>query len=234
MTWSDFRSNFTGDWRRVDWGRTALLVLLVLASFAALWQYAMPEVRTIETTTFRKVPAIPGTTDVARTYMPCPEQGIQVLDKAALGKRVDLGWLKGGDIEEAMKAGESLGQSAAGEVFAPLPGGTSPAAQATRDLQITAAGELPESPNGYQQLSVIDPATGVSELVAREKPAPWFQFRNDGAVGIRYGLNQHLQNVGTVYGRWDFLRIKDCYLSANANLETGGDATVQLGLEYRW
>jgi len=223
MNWGDY---FTTDWRQTDLRRTVLLVLLILAVFAALWQYLMPEIRTINTTTFKRVPELRTVKDVQRVLVPCPERGIVVLDKAKLAETMDLPWLQGGNLEAAEAVD---GPTSAGEVIPPEPGGTR-----QNDLQVTGTADIPESNNGVEALSVIDMETGVTTITVREKPAPWFQFRNDGAVGIRYGLDQRLQYIGNVYGKWDFLRMKDVYFSAVADLETGGDARLQLGTEYRW
>lgn len=234
--------NFTFDWRRVDWARTALLIALILSLAAVLWQYAMPEIRTVTTTEFRRVPVIQTVKDVKYVRVACPEQGIVTLDKADVAKKLDLNWLQGGDIAAARLSEQPGGESSP-------PGGTYPSTPlrdrsvsgveppvpgAANDLQVTATAELPRSDNGTQVISVINTQTGESTIVAKETPAPWFQFRNDRAIGVRYGLNQHLVNVGNVYGKWGFLRIKSIWLSTYADLATGGDAQLQLGAEYRW
>jgi hypothetical protein len=227
IAWSDW---FTLDRRQVDWRRTGLLIGLILALAAALWQYAMPTVRTITEREFKRVPEIRKVRDVQRVYIACPEQGIQVLDKADVAKKLDISWLQGGDIAAALAAGEELKP----EVTAPSPEGTSLPA----DVQITATADLPESDNGYEEVSVIDTKTGASQIMAREKAAPWFQLRNDAAIGIRYGLcagpGQITPYCGDVYGKWDFLRVKDAYLGASGALGTDSSARLQLGLEYRW
>ena len=220
------KESFTADWRKVDLRRTVLLVLLILAVAAALWQYLMPQIRTIESTTFKRVPEIKKVVDVQRVYIKCPERGIVVLDKAELTKNMNLSWLQGGDLQAAAVT-ES--PASAGEVIPPQPGGPR-----QPDLQVTGTADIPATSNGVEAMSVIDMETGVTTITVREKPAPWFQFRNDGAVGIRYGLDQRLQYIGNFYGKWDFLRVKDVYFSAVADLETGGDAKLQAGAEYRW
>ncbi|MBT0666359.1 hypothetical protein KI809_18785 [Geobacter pelophilus] len=215
------RNRLTTERQQIDWGRTALLVALILAVFAALWQWAMPEIRTITSIEFRAVPQIHRVESVKRVNVPCPESGIVVLDKAAVAKKMPLLGLSGGDITAWQKQDREEGIS-------PAPAGTQP------NTQVTATADIPQSDNGVEIVSLIDLQTGESQIVAKEKAAPWFQFRNDAAAGIRYGLNQRLENSGSVYGRWDFLRVKDVYLSGNVDVTTGGDAHLQLGAEYRW
>lgn len=219
------RNWFTLDWRRVDPIRTVLLVLLILAAGAALWQWITPRVKILTQNQFHPVPVIKEVKSVQKVYVPCPEKGLIALDKRQVADKLDLHWLQGGDIAAA---------NGSREVTPPQAGGVSPVAGNPADLQVTATAAVPESKNGVDVIAVTNTATGETTLVAQEKAAPWFQFRNDAAVGIRYGVDQRLQYVGDVYGRWDFLRVKDIYLSANGNLSTGGDARVQFGAEYRW
>jgi len=219
------KARFTSDLKQIDWSRTLLLIALILAYAAALWQYAMPTVRTITTTEFRRVPEIRKTVEIKRVHVPCPESGIIILDKAEVAKKLKFDFLPGGDI---------AGAKSAAEVTSPSPQGT----QSAANLQITATADLPESDNGYESVSLIDLSSGESQIMAREKESPWFQFRSDAAVGIRYGLCAGTDSAspycGDVYGRWDFLRVKDVYLSTNANISTDGSARIQLGAEYRW
>lgn len=230
----NLREMFTTDLAQVDWKRTGLLVFAILAAAAALWQFAMPRVRTITEREFRKVPEIHRTETVKRVFVACPQQGIQVLDKAELAKKLDLDWLQGGNIAAALAAGENLQK-----VNSPSPEGTkglNPEPRALSpepDLQITATADLPESDNGYEEVSVINLQTGESQIQAREKDSPWFQLRNDAAIGVKYGVGQNLTYTGTAYGRWDFLRIKDVYISTNGDLSTDGAARIQFGAEYR-
>lgn len=216
------KDRFTADWRQIDWGRTALLVLLILAAFSALWQYAMPEVRTITTAEFRRVNQIKVVEKIRRVQVPCPEQGIVALDKQETAARLGL------------NVGAALAPPAFGADATKGAASSAPTTGNPADLQVTATADLPESDNGIEAVSVIDMRTGESAIVAKEKPAPWVQFRNDGAVGIRYGINHRLEYIGTAYGKWDFLRMKNLYLSAYGDIATGSDARLQLGAEYRW
>lgn len=220
------KGRFTADWRQIDWQRTGLLVLLILAAASSLWQWAMPRYRIITENRFHPVPVIRGTDKIERSHIACPESGIIVLDKAAIAKKLDIDWLQGGDIVRA-RAEETKTEP---EVTSPsLEGSTT-----VKGVEVTATGDLAESDNGYEAVSVIDMQTGKSQIVAREKNDPWFQFRNDGAIGVKYGINQRLTPVTDVYGRWDFLRVRDVYFGANGSVSTGGDAKLQMGVEYRW
>lgn len=230
---------FTLDPCRVDWKRTAILVLVVLLAFSVLWHRFMPEVREINSTTFKKVPQIQKVKDVQHVYIPCPERGIAVLDKKQLAGRLALPWIDGASTNNNAEAPtRTPGALTAGEVLPLEKEGTphnSQTSQASHDShEVLATAAIPESRNGTDVLVILDTTTGVATPVAREKAAPWFQFRNDGALGVRYGIDERLQPIGSVYGKWDFLRIRDLYFSANGTIETDGDAALQLGAEYRW
>lgn len=237
----NLRSKFTLDPRQVDWRRTGLLVLLVLAIAAALWQYLMPRVVEMNTTIFKRVPEIRKLRDVQRVYVKCPEQGISVLDKAEVAKRLHMVLSGTTDTTPSTGFTESTPSTPSTVLSGLLEAGSTVdyqdhggAAQDDLGLEILATGEFPASRNGTDVIALIDMATGKTTISAKEKQAPWFRFTNQGAIGLRYGVDQHLSYIGNVYGKWDFLRVKDVYISLNADLETGGDAKLQAGAEYRW
>jgi len=219
------RDWFTLDWRKVDPIRTVLLILLILAVAAALWQYFCPQIRTVTQWQFHPVPVIKETVKIKKVLVPCPEQGLVVLDKQQVAEKLDLPWLQGGDIASA-KVSE--------EVTSPSPEGTAPVAGNPANLQVTATAQLPESDNGYQVVTVVNTATGVTTPVVKEQEAPWLQFRNDGAIGANYDINQRLQNQWDIYLRWDFLRLKGVYINTHGRLDNDGDARIGFGGEYRW
>jgi hypothetical protein len=264
----NLRDFFTLDLRRVDWPRTGLLIALILAVFAAGWQYAMPQVRTITETRFSRTTQIKRVVDVQRVYIPCPERGIVALDKTEVAKRLGISWLIGGNIAAAKATPEES------PVAAPVPAAGSATAAETKaadvvstepdlsdlsdgfdatlpeqaaaemppvpgrpaDLQVTATATLPESHNGYDALALFNSITGVTDLVAQEKSAPWWQFRNKLVAGVRYGVgvgNGQPLYTGTVYGGWEFLRVKDVYLTGYGEINTGGEGKVQADMQWR-
>lgn len=220
---TSLRNRFTADWRQIDWPRTGLLVLLILALFAAGWQYAMPEVRTITTTVFKRVPEIRTVHDVQRVRVACPEAGIVVLDKQEVAEKLHIDWLRGGDVA-----------APEGEVTPPSEEGIQPGATPPPDLQVTATAEIPETDSGAEAVSLIDLNTGESTIVVREKPAPWFALENHGSLSGWYGYNQHLLLTGDIDGRWQFLRIKDMHLGLRTSGGTDGELRFQLGTIYQW
>lgn len=227
---NSIRIRFILEKYKTDWPRTILLILLILAVTSALWQWAMPQVKIITQNQFHPVPVIHEVEKVKRVYVACPESGIVTLDKAELGKKLGLDFLQGGDIAKA-------NQNHPPSIPPYHGGGLTPSLVKGRDgegLEVIATADLPESDDGVDVVALMDMATGETTLVAKEAPSPLFQFRNNGAIGVRYGFNQRLENIGNVYGRWDFLRIKNIYFSANGEISTGADATIQLGAEYRW
>lgn len=223
------RSRLTNDLQRVDWPRTVLLVLLVFAVFAALWQHFMPEVKEITTTAFKRVPQIQKVAEVKRIYVPVKQ--VVTLDKHEVAQKLDMPWLEGGNIaeakaEESASAAPALGQETRPAETAPVTG--NPA-----DLQITGTADLPKTENGLQVVSVLNTETGITTLISKEKPAPWFEFDNALIAGIRYGLNHRLEQTGTVYGSWEFLRVKNFHLLGYGEINTNAEGKIQADLQYR-
>jgi len=207
--WKDI---LAADWRRVDWPRTVLLIVCILAIAAALWQYFMPQIRTVTTTEFKAVPQIRETVKLQRVTVQGPAR-LVTIDKQQVAEKLELPWL--------LESGDSL------DPRPPVPGHAS-------DLQVVATSDLPESRAGYQEVAVVNTATGETTLVAKEKELPWFRFVNKGQASLWYGYDQRLRNVGDLEGRWQFLQIKKAGLALRGNLETGGDAQLQAGIIYEW
>lgn len=245
MIWAllaKLKDRFTTDWRQIDWPRTGLLILLILAVFAALWQFFMPEVRTITTTQFKRVPEIQKAADIPRVRVTCPEQGFVALDKKEVAEKLDMPWLQGGDIASAKNdkdnsSGEVITPSAEdtlkltsdGEIIAQSPVPGRPAA-----LQPTSTADLPESDNGYYVVSVVNTDTGITMPVVKEKDSPWFQLENHGSLGLFYGFNLKLQQTAQGDLTWKFLRIKDAHLGLKGDGGTDGTGHALAGILYEW
>lgn len=225
------RSKFTTDLQRVDWGRTVLLILLILAVFSALWQYFMPEVKEITTTAFKRVPQIQKVAEVKRIYVPVTQ--VVTLDKHEVAQKLDMPWLESGNIEaaKAQEAGDGGLTLASGQEAAPA--SAPPVEGKPADLQVTGTADLPKTENGQQVVSILNTETGITTLISKEKPAPWFEFDNALVAGIRYGVNHRLEQTGTVYGSWEFLRVKDLHLLSYGEINTNAEGKVQLDLQYR-
>lgn len=100
--------------------------------------------------------------------------------------------------------------------------------------QIIANADIPATRGGASAVAVLDTDTGESTILVREKPRPLVEFEGDGAVGLRYGINESLRTEGTIYGRWNVLRVGNVHLGAYAEVTTDAEATAQVGLEYRF
>jgi len=210
------RSKFVDDWhewRLYDWPRTILLVLLILAVFSALWQYFMPQVREINSTTFKRTREIHEVTKVQRVFVPCPQQGIQTLDKTEVAKKLELPWLQppvaGAPVQPAPVAGDQ------------------------KDLQVVATSDLPDSDNGYQVVDVFNTETGEVTPVVTEKESPWFDLENHGSLGAWYGYH-NLTPASQLDVQWSFLRIKDAHLAVRGQANTASGLFGGAGLLYSW
>jgi hypothetical protein len=171
-----------------------------------------------------------------------------------VAEKLNMPWLSGGDIagEKAAAEGTEGTQTTQGtESKAPAkaahPGSddfdearlqaeTPPVPGNPADLQATATAELPASNNGFDVVNIFNTKTGNSDLVAKEKTSPWFEFRNEYGLGLRYGVglgNGQPLHTGTFYGFWEFLRIKDVYATGYGEVTTDAVSKAQIDMQWR-
>ncbi|WP_298434527.1 hypothetical protein [Geobacter sp.] len=103
-----------------------------------------------------------------------------------------------------------------------------------QNRQVIANADIPATKGGASAVTVLDTDTGESRILVREKEPPFVEIENSGALGIRYGINEHLRTEGTLYGRWSALRVGAVHLGAYGEVNSEGGAKVQAALEYRW
>ncbi len=193
--------------------------------------YLNPKIVTVTKTEFKTVTQIQKVADVRKVYVPVKQ--VVALDKHEVAQKLDLPWLEGGDIAAAKNAEAATTSEppAAGQVATPA--NPSPAAGKPADLQVTATAELPKSSNGQEVVSILNTETGITTLIASEKPAPWFEFDRALVAGIRYGVNHRMERTGTLYGSWEFLRVKDFHMIGYGELNTEAEGKIQADIQYR-
>lgn len=218
---NNVKGKFTSDLKQVDWPRTALLIVAIVAVFFAVTARLMPEIKTITTTQFKRVPEIQKVKEVQRVYVKCPEAGIVTLDKHQVANKLDIPWLEGSPGTSATVTQTDIID--AGYVR------DDPA-----DLQVTATADLPESRAGQQVVSVFNTESGVTTLIAKEKPLPWFQIENHGHIGGWYGLNEELKQTVDADFTWKFLQIKAIHLGIRGDVGSDGTGKLQAGTIYEW
>jgi hypothetical protein len=106
--------------------------------------------------------------------------------------------------------------------------------------KITASATLKPSDGGYKAVSLYDPKTGQSTILAEEQKRPLFSFGGQTEVGIRAGLTTSGGQEGTVYTRQDILRIGGVYTAVygeagiNTNITVKPAAKAMVDVSYRW
>lgn len=238
------------------WLTWLLVIVALVAIAAAAYFYLNPRVKTVTTTKFQKVPEIRTVETVRRVYVPCPEKGVVALDKAAVAEKLGLGWLKEGPATAPAFANRSAATAQTGPTYqttrtdlaqgaaapnddfdeAQLQAETPPVPGRPADLQVTATAELPESRNGYDVIGIFNTRTGITDLLPKEKPSPWFEFRNRYGLGIRYGVglgNGQPLHTGTFYGFWEFLRVKDLYATGYGEVTSDAVGKAQIDMQWR-
>lgn len=97
--------------------------------------------------------------------------------------------------------------------------------------QITATAEIAPYEGQTDVVAVIDTASGKSEILAHQRPLPFFGFENKKELGIRYGVSTSGQ-VADIFGRWSFLRLGRAHIAAYAEATTRKDSR-QTGMTYK-
>jgi hypothetical protein len=207
------------------------VAIAALAIAAAVYLYLHPKTVTVTRTEFKAVPEIKTVVDVRKVYVPVKQ--VVTLDKREVAKTLDMPWLEGGDIGTAKAAEAAQGSASPAGEQAATPADPAPVEGNLADLQVTATADLPKAENGHQVVSILDTETGITTLIAKEKPAPWLEFDNALVAGIRYGVNHRLEQSGTVYGSWEFLRVKDFHMLGYGEINTNAEGKVQADLQYR-
>lgn len=101
------------------------------------------------------------------------------------------------------------------------------------DEQAIATADLPETKGGYNVVATVNTKTGVGNIIAKEKQRSLFGLPNEKEIGARAGYSLKGQQV-SIYGRWNFFRVGNMHLSAYGEGNSGGNATAQLELGYRF
>jgi hypothetical protein len=100
--------------------------------------------------------------------------------------------------------------------------------------QITASGVVAPYEGKTNVLAVIDTGSGISSIVAKQVPLPFFDFENKKEIGIRYGVSFDNNLEGDLYGRWDFFRIANAHIGVYGEVNTTGDAKAMIQAAYKW
>jgi hypothetical protein len=102
------------------------------------------------------------------------------------------------------------------------------------DEQAIATANLPETKGGYEVIGTMNTATGVGNIIAKEKPRSLLGFPNEKEIGARVGYSSKLVQEVSVYGRWNFFRVGNIHLSAYAEGNSDNNATAQIEMGYRF
>lgn len=105
------------------------------------------------------------------------------------------------------------------------------------EKEITANAEIPAYKGKTSVISVIDKNTGRSEIVAKQKPLPLFEFLNEKEIGIRYGYQFSLASpsmAGEIYGRYTFARLGNVHIAAYGVIDNKPTAKAMIEGSYRW
>ena len=102
--------------------------------------------------------------------------------------------------------------------------------------EVTATASLKPTKGGYTVVSITDTSTGVTNLVAQEKPRSVFGFGGESEIGLLGGVTNH-GSTALVFARQDLLRIGSANLFGAVGVGVTGDsfaAGVFAGVSVKW
>lgn len=102
--------------------------------------------------------------------------------------------------------------------------------------QITATAEIPPYDGITDVIAVFDTETAQTEINARRRQRAFLEMMNQGAIGLRYGINTAKQNdyAADIYGRWDVLRTGKAYWGLYGEASSTGEGKAMISVEYRF
>lgn len=105
--------------------------------------------------------------------------------------------------------------------------------------QIIATAAVAKAPHGATAVTVMDTATGDSQILVKSNPRPFFEFLRTGAAGVRYGIDTNGQQQAAVFIRQDVLRVTNVHLTVAAEARTvpsrgTSEGVVSAEISYHW
>jgi hypothetical protein len=86
-------------------------------------------------------------------------------------------------------------------------------------------------------IATMNVKSGVGHIIAKQEPLSLFGLINEKEVGIRGGYRLDSNGAtadGTVYGRWDFLRIGNVNVGVYGEGSTRGEGKAQVVFGYKF
>jgi hypothetical protein len=105
------------------------------------------------------------------------------------------------------------------------------------DEQAIASAVIAPYRGNTNAVAFLNTKTGVGQILAKQVPLSLFGLINEKEVGIRAGYRLDSDGPtmdGTIYGRWDFLRIGNVNVGAYVEGSTRGEGKAQVLLGYKF
>ena len=103
--------------------------------------------------------------------------------------------------------------------------------------QVTSTAEVAPSKAGSEVVSVLDTTTGVTSMLVKEKPLPFFGVENQKRIGIGYGGGTRGPEA-KLFGEWTAVRVGGFYVGAQTEISAGSgqrpEAKAFAVIDYRF
>jgi hypothetical protein len=104
--------------------------------------------------------------------------------------------------------------------------------------QITATAQTPatDTTGKTDIVAVFDTEKNTTEIQTKQEPVSFFAFKNEKAIGIRYGFSatSKINYEADIYGRWDFLRTGAVHWGIYGEVNSLGEGKAMVSAEYRF
>lgn len=97
-------------------------------------------------------------------------------------------------------------------------------------VDILATADVRTKDSRVAAVAYMNMSTGRTTIIAKEIPKPFLRFENTRELGVRYGYDHKLSQIGDVHGRWQFLGVGPAKLGLYGEINTKGEGKAMLDL----
>jgi hypothetical protein len=110
----------------------------------------------------------------------------------------------------------------------------SPTLQADNNEHVLQAAALPISDHPQTCTTILNTETGVSQMLLRQEPLPWFTTEQKGYVGVGYGIIPN-QTLGyTISAHEDVVQMKMIHAGPSVSVFSNGTYSAILEVAVHW
>lgn len=105
------------------------------------------------------------------------------------------------------------------------------------DKQVIATAVVEPYEGKTNAVAIVDTKTGEGSISVKQEPLPVFAFKNEKAVGGRYGYvadKDGMKQQVDFYGHFTFLRVWGVHVGVYGEVNSKPEGKTALDISYRW